>query len=80
MVQPLIEKRDTKFRNAISAGERLTLTLHYLATGNTFSSLQYVFRIPQPTISTIIPDVLDAIWTVLKNDYIRVIYVFVLNA
>lgn len=73
MVAPLITKQNTKFRQAISAGERLALTLNYLATGNSFKSLQYVFRIPQPTISTIIPEVLDAIWTVLKNDHIRVI-------
>lgn len=73
-VGPLIEKNDTKFRQSISAGERLALTLHYLATGNSFRSLQYTFRIPQPTISIIIPEVLDAIWTVLKNDYIKVIF------
>lgn len=63
-VSPLIEKQNTKFRESISAGERLALTLHYLATGNSFRSMQYVFRIPQPTISVIIPEVLDAIWTV----------------
>lgn len=72
MVEPLIQKRDTNFHMAISAAERLTITLHYLATGNSFNSLQYLFRIPQCTISTIIPEVLDAIWTVLKDKYIRV--------
>lgn len=72
MVEPLIEKKDTNFRMAISAGERLAITLHYLATGNSFRSLQYLFRVPQCTISKIVPEVLDAIWTVLKNDYIRV--------
>lgn len=74
-VAPLIEKRDTTFRNSISAGERLALTLHYLATGTSFRSLQFVFRIPQPTISAIIPEALDAIWTVLKNDYIQIILI-----
>lgn len=73
LVKPLIEKQDTKFRKAIPAGERLAVTLHYLATGQSFRSLQYVFRIPQNTISRIIPPVLDAIWSVLKDTYLRVI-------
>lgn len=32
-VAPLITKRDTPFRRAIVAGERLAITLRYLATG-----------------------------------------------
>lgn len=72
LVTPLIEKKDTHFRDAISAGERLALTLHYLATGQSFRSLQYLFRIPQCTISIIVPEVLGAIWTVLKGEYMKV--------
>lgn len=72
LVEPIIEKKITNFRMPISAAERLALTLHYLATGNSYRSLQFLFRIPQCTISMIIPEVLDAIWTVLKNEYIRV--------
>lgn len=33
MVTPLIEKQDTNIRLAVTAAERLTLTLRYLATG-----------------------------------------------
>lgn len=72
LVSPLIQKNDTLFRDAISAGERLALTLHYLATGHSFRSLQYLFRIPQCTISMIVPEVLGAIWTVLKDEYMKV--------
>lgn len=49
-------------RPSIPAGERLALTLRYLATGENFRSMQYLFRIPPSTISTIIPEVLDAIY------------------
>lgn len=81
LVKPLIEKNDTTMRSAISAAERLTVTLHYLATGNSFRSLQLIFRIPQNTISTIIPPVLDAIWTVLKDEYVRVrLFIFVFSS
>lgn len=59
-------------REPISAGERLAVTLRYLATGESFSSLQYIFRIPQSTISTIVPEVCDAIYAVLKDEFLKV--------
>lgn len=69
---PLIQKADTIMRRSISPGERLTLTLRYLATGENFRSLQYIFRIPATTISAIIPEVLDAIYEVLVGEMIQV--------
>lgn len=74
LVTPYIQKQDTHMRKAIPPGERLALTLRYLATGESFMSLQYLFRIPQPTISRIIPEVLDAIYLVLKGNYLKVIF------
>lgn len=59
-------------RRPISAGERLALTLRYLSTGESFSSLQYLFRIPQPTISTIVPETCQAIYSVLHEEYMKV--------
>lgn len=73
LVKPFIEKEDTNMRMSISASERLVLTLRFLATGDNFASLQYTFRIPQTTISRIIPEVLDAIYKVLVGEYIKVI-------
>lgn len=72
LVMPLISKADTVMRKSISAAERLILTLRFLANGDSFRSLQYLFRIPQPTISKIIPEVLDAIYKVLVSEYIKV--------
>lgn len=72
LVTPLIEKKNTQMRDAISAGARLALTLRFLATGESFMSLQYLFLIPQPTISSIVPEVLDAIYTVLKERFMKV--------
>lgn len=71
MVKPLIEKRNTNFRCAISARERLIVTLRYLATGDSYTSLQYLFRISKQSISKIIPQTTDAIIEVLK-DYVKV--------
>ncbi|XP_065356035.1 uncharacterized protein LOC135950415 [Calliphora vicina] len=58
-------------RRSISAAERLVLTLRFLATGENYRSLQYLFRIPPSTISIIIPEVLDAIYKVLVNMYLK---------
>lgn len=58
-------------RSPISAGERLSVTLRFLATGESFASLQYQFRISASTLSLIIPEVCDAIFKVLQDDYMR---------
>lgn len=72
LVAPYITKQDTDMRKAISAAEKLSLTLRYLATGETFSSLQYIFRIPKSTISGFVCDVCEAIYNVLKKDHLKV--------
>lgn len=72
LVKPHIQKADTIMRKSISSSDRLVLTLRYLATGDNFSDLQYIFQIPQTTISRIIPEVLDAIYKVLVKKYLKV--------
>ena len=68
---PLIEKKETNMRQPIPPGERLAVTLRFLATGEKFSSLQYQFRISVPSLSVIIPEVCQAIFQVLKDDYFK---------
>ncbi|KAL7378403.1 hypothetical protein ABVT39_013006 [Epinephelus coioides] len=53
LLEPYIARKDTRFRLAISPRERLSLTLHYLATGETFRSLRFQYRIGTSTISAI---------------------------
>lgn len=73
MVAPLIEKKNTFLRESIPPGERLALTLRFLASGDSFILLQYLFRIPQSTISTIIPEVCDALYKALQPEFMKVI-------
>ena len=54
-------------RNAISPAEQLAVTLRLLATVETYTSLQYQFRINKGTLSLIIPRVCEAISTVLAS-------------
>uniref|UniRef100_A0A182PX44 DDE Tnp4 domain-containing protein n=1 Tax=Anopheles epiroticus TaxID=199890 RepID=A0A182PX44_9DIPT len=46
IVGPKIAKMNTNMRNAITPQEKLLITLRYLVTGETFTSLHYVFRFP----------------------------------
>ena len=61
IVGPLIERRDTVFRDCVSAGERLAITLRFLATGDSYPSLQAAYRVSRHTIAKIIPDTLMAL-------------------
>ncbi|XP_063219675.1 uncharacterized protein LOC134529470 isoform X2 [Bacillus rossius redtenbacheri] len=55
-------------RQCISPRDRVAVTLRYLASGNSFMDLQYATRIPQCTLSKIVPETLNAICTVLKDE------------
>ena len=66
-VYPFLKKRDTKMRNAISPAEQLAVTLRFLVTAETYTSLQYQFRINKGTLSLIIPRVCKAISTVFAS-------------
>ncbi|KAK8763957.1 hypothetical protein V5799_033434, partial [Amblyomma americanum] len=70
-VRPHITKKDTPFREAIQAGERLAITLRYLATGNSEMSLQFAFYVAHNTISGIISEVSQAIYRVLKPKVLK---------
>lgn len=66
-VGPVIYKRDTKWRKAIPIQERLAITLRFLATGDSFQSLHYLFKVSPQIISEIVPEVCRAIIDVLMN-------------
>lgn len=66
-VTPFIKKQDTHLRNSISPGERLAITLRFLATGDSYRDLGYSFRIHSSTVGKIIPETCKAIFQVLNN-------------
>ena len=67
LVEPLIRKSDTRFRKSISAGERLALTLRFLANGNSQQTLSYSFRV---TVSKIVSETYEVIYSALKGKYL----------
>ena len=60
-VGPRIEKQDTFYRSSLEPGLKLAITLRHLATGNTYKSLMYSFRVAHNTICIMVPEVCAAI-------------------
>ena len=72
MIAPIVSKTDTVMRKTICPKQRLALTLRFLATGESFRSLEYQFRISRKAISYIITDeVCKVIVTVLAGTYLK---------
>jgi len=80
LIGEIISKKDTAFRKDISVQKRLALTLRFLTSGNSYVSLQYLFKISKQAISCIVSEVREALVEKLK-DYIqgRQILLFVVN-
>lgn len=69
-IEPMIKKQ-TRLRTPIPPKIRLAITLRFLATGDSYRSLHYLFKVSAPAISLIVPEVCKAINFVL-NDQIKV--------
>lgn len=68
-VKPYITKKDTTMRDSISAHDKLCVTLRFLASGESYTSLRYAFRISVSAISEFIPQVCQALYNTLEKDY-----------
>ncbi|KAF9405809.1 hypothetical protein HW555_013591 [Spodoptera exigua] len=80
-ISPTIAKKDTDWRDAIPVKVRLAVTLRYLATGDSYRSLHYLFKISSQVISIIVPEVCLALNNVcLPNSNTSLPYVFLADA
>ena len=71
LVRDQIEKKDTAFRKYFPAPGRLAITLPYLASGETQQFLLKSYRIGRTTVSTVITETCKAIYTALKDCYLK---------
>ena len=65
MVNTVITKINTPMRNAIPSKTKLEIMLHYLASGDSLMTLEYLFRVPHNTILTFLSEILIAIYYAL---------------
>lgn len=70
-LSPIISKRDTNFRKAISARQRLAVTLYRLADTATYRTIANLFAIGKSTVCEIVVQVCNAIVQFLLPRYIR---------
>ncbi|VDI32446.1 Hypothetical predicted protein [Mytilus galloprovincialis] len=68
---PRLQKKDTWYRKALPVGLKVAITLRYLATGDSYHSLMYLFRVPHNTISNLVVQVCEAIISEYAEDVIN---------
>ena len=70
-LEPCLARQATNYRAPISVGEKQALTIRYLATGESYTSLSCQFRVGRSTISKFLPEVCRAIQDEFTRDYLR---------
>ncbi|KAJ8868216.1 hypothetical protein PR048_032025 [Dryococelus australis] len=63
-----IGKQATNLKKVIQVNEKLAVTLGFLAAGDSYTNLSYLFKISKATISLFVPEVCDALTDLLKEN------------
>ena len=61
----------TLMRDPVSPGVKLAVTLRHLTTGDSYTTLQYAFRVASPTIEKFVPEVCDTITRAYQDQVIQ---------
>ncbi|KAM9498791.1 uncharacterized protein ACWYII_002028 [Salvelinus alpinus] len=72
MVGARIARMDTNYRESIRPVERLAICLRFLATGESYRTIGFSFRVGRSTVAGIVPSVAQAIWDCLVGEYMPV--------
>ena len=68
---PYLLKEDTVMRESIKAAEQVYVFLRYVASGETFRSLEYKFRISRGSMAQIVDRVAEAIIEEMQEEYLK---------
>ena len=71
LVGPAITHQKTNFRSPVPPGERLAVTLRYLATRDSMQTIAFSYRLGHSIVCNTIEDTCDAIWDALASEYLR---------
>lgn len=74
-IGPYISKTDTNMRKCIPIQERFGIALRFLASGDSFTSLSYLFKVSIQTVSNCVNDVCKALLHELREE-IKVSLIF----
>ena len=77
-VEEEMRKQKTRLRDPISPEETLAAVLRFLATGETYRSLEFQTRLSLTFLSRAIPKVCGIIYDKMKEDYLKVIFVWLI--
>ena len=72
LVRPLIQRRDTNYRSCITVEERVSLTMRYLALGDSVRTLHQAYLVGYSSVLPIVRDTCQAIYQVLHSDHVKV--------
>ncbi|CAK9290447.1 unnamed protein product [Gordionus sp. m RMFG-2023] len=73
LIKNKIAKKKTNFiKNLITPDEKLMITLRYLATGDSYVSMSYNYKLGVLTIKQIIGDTIKALWDILQPIHMMV--------
>ena len=70
-LEPRLARQATNYRAPISVGEKLALTIRYLATGESYTSLSCQFRVGRSTFSKFLPEVCRMPSRMSSPEYLR---------
>ena len=71
LIGTALYRKGTVMRSPVSPGERLAVTLRFLATGDSMQTIAFSYRLGHSTVCKIIDDTCEAIWNALAVDYLR---------
>ncbi|XP_050292833.1 uncharacterized protein LOC126733542 [Anthonomus grandis grandis] len=72
-VSPCLQMNWTNYnKQPIGPEERLVITLRYCATGESFKSLSFTFRMGATTVGSIVKETVNAVWNILQPIHLPV--------
>ena len=71
-IGPSITKKTTSFRKPIQPEVKLAVTLRFFASGDSFESLMFTYRVHSTTIAQFVPIVSEAIIVKISHKFLKI--------
>ncbi|XP_068235767.1 uncharacterized protein [Palaemon carinicauda] len=70
-ISPMLTKKLMRMRDLLTVGLKLAVTLCFLASGDSYTSLQYSFQVSKSVICRFMPKIYKAIIDTYKNEVLK---------